>query len=102
MTTRFNISCTTHSSIQRRFDNAIALAMELRRIVSAQLLGPDGFRSLELALEAIPIDVDQHAWLSTHVRNARDYLDQQECDAAAYELTLLVNRLRTQASLLSE
>jgi hypothetical protein len=87
MTARFNKSPKARSTIECRFDNAIAVAMELRQVVLAEILSPDGFRSLELAMEAIPIAAEEYAWLSTRLRNAKGYLDQQECCAGAYELT---------------
>jgi hypothetical protein len=100
MTTRFNTSSNRRSAIQCRFDNAISLAMELRRVISAELVTSDGFPFLEAAIEAMPIAADEYAWLCTRIRNASCYVAEREFSAAGYELTLLANRLRTRASLL--
>jgi hypothetical protein len=100
MTTRFHKSPKPLSTIQCRFDNAISLAMELRRIVVAQLVTRDDFPSLEAAIAAIPIAADEYAWLCARIRNASCYVTEREFSAAGYELTLIANRLRTRASLL--
>jgi hypothetical protein len=78
-----------------RFVEAIALAARLRARVLANLATENDFRSLERAVEAIPIAADEYAWLHTRARNAKDYYRQQEHYAAAYELALVANRLLT-------
>jgi hypothetical protein len=100
MTTRFNKAPKAPSTIECRFDHAIALAVELRRVVLAQLVTRDCLRSLEAAIAAIPIAAAEYSWLRTRLCNAWGYVAEREFAAAAYELTLLVNRLRTRARLL--
>jgi hypothetical protein len=82
-----------------RFVEAIALAARLRARVLANLATEHDFRSLERAVEAIPIAADEYAWLQARVRNAKDYKRQQEHHAAAYELALVTNRLLTRNGL---
>jgi hypothetical protein len=84
---------------KRRFVEAIALAARLRARVLANLAAEHEFRSLERAVEAIPIAADEYAWLQTRVRNAEDYNRQRELHAAAYELALVTNRLLTRNGL---
>jgi hypothetical protein len=85
-----------------RFVEAIAIAARLRARVLANLATAHDFRSLERAVEAIPIAADEYTWLRTRVRNANDYNRQQEHHAAAYELALVTNRLLTRCRMWQE
>jgi hypothetical protein len=89
-------SNTTHqiaSTTKGRFVEAIALSAQLRKRVQARLSSESDFRSLECAIEALPIATNEYAWLENRVRNARMYVEQREVCAAAYELALVTNRL---------
>jgi hypothetical protein len=76
---------------------AIVISAHLRRLVRAKLSMDPDFCALERAVEAIPIATDEYAWLRTRVGNARRYVNRREFCAAAYELTLVMNRLITRS-----
>jgi hypothetical protein len=99
MTRQLTSSSEIAPATKGRFVEAIAIAARLRARVLANLATKDDFRSLERAIEAIPIAADEYAWLQTRVQNAKDYNRQQELHAAAYELALVTNRLLTRNGL---
>jgi hypothetical protein len=97
MTNEPNMSRHTAFSTKCRFMNAVELSAKLRRLVRSNLSADGDFRSLERALEAIPVATDEYAWLRIRIGNAKMYVNSREFCAAAFELALVMNRLLTRS-----
>lgn len=84
---------TTDDSVEQRFTRTISAVEVLRHNLDAATNGL--FNQAFASLETLPLTTSEFSLAACRIGNARNYSANQESTAAAYELTLLLNGLKT-------
>jgi len=83
-----------HGHIESLFDDALELVAALLRSQGLGGLKRRSFRRMAERLAALPLATFEYAVINQRLQNALVYCQQGEQGAAAYELRLLIGRLK--------